>query len=406
MASFATPQRLARKAADFIAAPLVAAERVLAAGIPTVQPSRSEPLARGKHDVAAPRPLAPIPLFRPDARPALQRAPHPKQSPAPTMLASSEGVQHADTQEAAPEAVHGVVQARIAVKKAGPLTARERLNAGGTPPIQRKSITGLPDARKAGVAALSGVMLDTVRVRGNAPKAKPILQTKTGAMLGGAVIQRAYVGADAKEDVALFPKDPVADEAVDLSTSASAARAAALGITSINLKHYLNRHTFKYQPLTSASTYPPQTGMFPIGTDKDAVKSMVIEAIGKVPAGKTVTADIESVSVDLANGLKVNLGALAGNKLQAFFPQSGTGFHSYTNVELQAIKAEKDALEAPAKALAAKALKDKKDKQAAEKAEKAAKNKAFLAAKAAKAATPPPATTPVVASSTPTPVKT
>ena len=378
------------------------------------------------------------------------------------MPSTAEEGRHADAREAVPAALQDTAQPRISVKQTRFPTVGRMLNAGSALPVQRKNVTGLPDALKAGVEGLSGIMLDDVRVRYNSPKAAEIgalayaqgteihvgpgqdqhlpheawhvVQQKQGrvqptvhvrgaavnddaglekeakvmgakaiqmkAMPGGAVIQRAYVGADAKEDVALFPKEQVADEAIDLSTSASSARAAALGITGVNLKHYLNRHTFKYQPLSSASTYPPQTGMFPIGTDKDAVKSMVVEAIGLVPAGKTVTADIESISVDLANGLKVNLGALAGNKLQAFFPQSGTGFHSYTNVELQAIKAEKDALEAPAKALAAKALKDKKDKQDAEKAEKAAKNKAFLAAKAAKAATP------VVTPSTTTPVTT
>ncbi|MHB8645238.1 MAG: hypothetical protein ACYDAR_05565 [Thermomicrobiales bacterium] len=394
MVSFATPQRPARKPADLIAAPLAAEKTAHAAAIPA-----AEPLARGQNDVTAPRPLIAIPVFRPDTRAMTPPTPHPKQSSAPAMPPTADGARQADAREATPETVREMAQARIAVKQAGSPTAGAPPHAGGALPIQRKTFIGLPDALKAGI-----------QVRPGQGRVKPTLQMKgqpinnnaglekaadvMGAMPGGAVIQRAYVGADAKADVALFPKEQVADEAVDLSASASAAKAATLGITSVNLKHYLNRHTFQYQPLSSASTYPPQTGMFPIGTDKDAVKSMVIEAIGLVPAGKTVSADIESITVDLANGLKVNLGALAGNKLQAFFPQGGTGFHSYTNVELQAIKTEKDALEAPAKALAAKALKDKQDAKAAA---MKAKNDAFAAYKAAQAtktATPP--TTPVV----------
>ncbi len=381
MSSFATPQRPARKPSHPTAAP-VAVEKAsqTATTLPDAAPLVAERPAR------CPIPIVPIPLFRPDLPASSSPTPHTKQSPAPAMrVPASEEASSAEAREArgaareaSPEAVTSVAQARISVKSSASGAAGTAPNTGGVLPIQRKTTTGLPDALKTGNAALSAIMLDDVRVRDNSPK-----QAK--AMPGGAVIQRAYVGADATTDVALFPKEQVADEAIDLSASAASAKAATLGITGVNLKHYLNRHTFRYQPLTSASTYPPQTGMFPIGTDKDAVKSMVVEAIGKVPDGKTISADIESISVDLANGLKVNLGALAGNKLQAFFPQSGTGFHEYSNVELQAIKVEKDALEAPAKALVAKAQKDKKDKQDAEKAEKAAKNKAFLAAKAAKA---------------------
>ncbi len=469
MASFATPQRRPLTPTPLRAAPVaVEKEYPVAAMLPD----------RAPHELADRRPLIPASISRPALRTPASLIPHRKHTPDSMIqpitasVADMPGIaeqEASDTaREVAPEIVGGVVQARMSVKRVGFGAAGMGGGAGGALPIQRKNVTGLPDALKAGVEALSGVALDEVRVHYNSAKpaavaahayaqgteihvgpgqekhlpheawhvvqqqqgrVKPTVQvsgvavnddawlereadqmgTRSLAMPRQAgeppvaangihagastvlapVMQGAFIGGSAAADAALFEKQPVADEAIDLAASKSAAKAATLGITATNLKHYLNRHTFKYQPLSSSSTYPPQTGMFPIGTDKDDVKNMVVEAIGLVPDSTPVTSDIESVLVDLSNGLRVNLGALAGGKLQAFFPQGGTGFHSYTNVELQAIKKEKDDLEAPIKAAAEKLAKEKKDKKEAEKAEKLAKNKAFLAAKAAKAASPP-----------------
>ena len=204
------------------------------------------------------------------------------------------------------------------------------------PTLQAK---GLPVNDDAGLEAEADTM--GARAAGSVTPGGAIFRHARAT--GEAVIQRAYVNGSAAADFALFERLPAPDEAIDLTAPTVAPKATALGITSTNLKHYLQRHTFKYQPLNGASTDADLTGMFPSGTDKDGVKDMVLEAITKVPDGTVIEKKPVSVGVDLASGLRVNLGALDAGKLRAFFPLSGTGVHSYTRAELQAIKAEKNA---------------------------------------------------------------
>ncbi len=153
-----------------------------------------------------------------------------------------------------------------------------------------------------------------------------------------AVIHRAYKNGSADKDAPLFEKAALVDKPI------GAANASKLGITQGNMEHYLERHTFKYQKL-NAKTVSPGAGMFPVGTTADDVKKWLDEAIDKLPDGTTIGDKPVSTAVDLANGLRVNLGALKGGKLQAFFPIAGgsnAGFHEYTSDELKAIRTAKN----------------------------------------------------------------
>ncbi len=133
MTSFAASQRRPHKPFD----PPVA-EKISTPGSASLDVG-----APASHDLAvAQHPFAPIPLFHPDAPAEASNA----------------------------EAVTGVVQARISVKQAGTGMAGVAPNVFGRPPVQRKNTTGLPDALKEGVEALSGVPLDDVRVHYNSTK--------------------------------------------------------------------------------------------------------------------------------------------------------------------------------------------------------------------------------------------
>lgn len=134
MASFATPQRRPHKSSHLVATP-VADEKRFSTTLPNAALPGTERLARAS--------VIPIPLF-----PA--EAPHT---------------------EAASVAVRGVGQARMSVKQVGASRAGIAPNVFALPPVQRKNTTGLPDALKAGVETLSGIMLDDVRVHYNSPKA-------------------------------------------------------------------------------------------------------------------------------------------------------------------------------------------------------------------------------------------
>jgi hypothetical protein len=122
MASFATPQRRPPKSARLIAAPVTAEK---ASHVVAALPDRAPPT----HDRADHRPLIPIPVF----------------------------------EAGAPDAAGAALQLKQSSAAAMP-----RVFAGT--PIQRKNVTGLPDALKAGVEALSGVALDEVRVHYNSAK--------------------------------------------------------------------------------------------------------------------------------------------------------------------------------------------------------------------------------------------
>ena len=173
MASFATPQRPARQPASPLATPVIE-KASPAAALPAAQLSRTAPPARLPHGMVDSRPLVPIPLFRPDAPATPAPLPLLKQSPLPVMPPTSEEEWHADAREAVPAALPDMAQPRIAVKQARFPSVGQMLNAGGALPVQRKNVTGLPDALKAGIEGLSGIMLDDVRVRYNSPKAAEI----------------------------------------------------------------------------------------------------------------------------------------------------------------------------------------------------------------------------------------
>ena len=154
------------------------------------------------------------------------------------------------------------------------------------------------------------------------------------------VIRRAFVNGSAEKDVPLFKKeDP---KSGDDSLTPIAAKAGKLGVTALNMAHYLERHTFKYQRL-SGKTTKQRAGMFPTGTTAAQVKSMLVEAVNSLPDDASIGEAVTSKTVDLKNGLKVNLGALKGGKLSAFFPIGGTGYHYYDNGELNAIRLAKNA---------------------------------------------------------------
>ncbi len=146
MSSFATPQHRPRKSSALVATPVAdeKASRSVAA-LPNSESFIAERSAPGSHELAAPRALAPIPLFRPD-------------TPA------------AEAPEVASEAVTGVAQARMSVKQAGAGAAGTAQRAFAPIAAQRKNATGLPDALKDGVEALSGIALDDVRVHYNSAK--------------------------------------------------------------------------------------------------------------------------------------------------------------------------------------------------------------------------------------------
>ncbi len=166
------------------------------------------------------------------------------------------------------------------------------------------------------------------------------------------IIRREFIHGSAEEDAELFDKEPPVDKAL---TGNVARRAAELGITEGNMGHYLERHTFKYQKL-NAKTVSPGAGFFPYHTDGhrttvDDVEAMLEEALTKLPDGTAIGQSPVSVSVDLSNGLRVNVGALKNGKLAAFFPVPGgshPGFHAYTSDELKQIRAAKNTATAAA----------------------------------------------------------
>jgi hypothetical protein len=180
---------------------------------------------------------------------------------------------------------------------------------------------------------------------------------------GGArrsIVHRAFKKS-AADDAKLFELTPPVNGEIPLGPKSSAAK---FGITQTNMAHYLERHTYKYQRL-NGKTVSPAAGMFPEGTTVNEVKAMLTEALDKLPADAKIGTTPVSTSVDLANGLRVNLGALSGGKLQAFFPVPGgtnTGYHKYEAADLKAIRdikrppaPAKQAAPAPAKKGAAPA---------------------------------------------------
>lgn len=156
------------------------------------------------------------------------------------------------------------------------------------------------------------------------------------------MIRRDFVKGSADKDAALFEKVSPPNDSI---TVGPGSRAEKFGIQESNMAHYLERHTFKYQRL-NAKTIKPAAGMFPHGTTVDDVKKWLEEALVKLPDATTIGTSPVSVPVDLDNGLRVNLGALKGKKLSAFFPIDGgtlDGYHYYSADELKAIRDAKNA---------------------------------------------------------------
>ncbi len=172
------------------------------------------------------------------------------------------------------------------------------------------------------------------------PAGAPVdrIRPATAAAAQRQMIRRAYVNGTAAKDAPLFEKVSPVDAAIPLGDGSTA---NGLGITQINMKHYLERHTYKYQRLNS-KTISPAAGMFPQGTTVDNVKALLVKALAKVPSGTAIGESAVSTTVEV-DGLKLNLGALKGGKLSAFFPIDGTGYHKYSADELKAIRGEKNA---------------------------------------------------------------
>lgn len=155
-------------------------------------------------------------------------------------------------------------------------------------------------------------------------------------------VRRDYIHGSAAEDAELFDKEPPPNDSINV---APGSRAAHFGIEQSNMAHYLERHTFKYQRL-NAKTIKPAAGMFPYKTTVADVKKWLEEALTKLPDGAAIGQSPVSQSVVLDNGLKVNVGALKGKKLSAFFPIDGgthPGYHHYSADELKAIRDAKNA---------------------------------------------------------------
>jgi hypothetical protein len=196
----------------------------------------------------------------------------------------------------------------------------------------------------ARLVATPGHLTDLQRTVGNratgrflagkslAPSARRV--APAGAVALRSVIHRAYVNGTAEKDAPLFEQSsPIPDEPVAPLPKAATDK----GITETNLGHYLERHTYKYQKL-NAKTVSPAATLFPHGTTSENVKAYLLEALGKVKDTDTIGTTPVSLLVDIAAGIKVNLGALKGGKLAAFFPISGTGVVDYTPDELKAIR--------------------------------------------------------------------
>jgi len=208
-----------------------------------------------------------------------------------------------------------------------------------------------PGARRspaiARLVATPGHLTDLQRTVGNratgrflagkslAPGVRRVSASSAAGMVSRlSVIQRAYVNGTAEKDAPLFEQSsPIPDEQVAPLPKAATDK----GITETNLGHYLERHTYKYQKL-NAKTVSPAATLFPHGTTSENVKAYLLEALGKVKDTDTIGTTPVSLLVDIAAGIKVNLGALKGGKLAAFFPISGTGVVDYTPDELKAIR--------------------------------------------------------------------
>jgi hypothetical protein len=225
-------------------------------------------------------------------------------------------------------------------------TVRRRLAVGAVDDPAEHEADRLADAA---LAVLRSTELGSTRVRRSTASSRspdPVAHRRVRPAApvhrshDPAVIRRAYVNGTAEKDLPLFKlQDP---KSGDNSLGTAAAKAAKLGITAFNMPHYLERHTFGYQRL-SGKTTKQRAGMFPTGTSADDVKKMLLEAVGKLPDDAAVGEAVTSETVDLANGLKVNLGALKGGKLSAFFPIGGTGYHYYDDGELNEIRKAKNA---------------------------------------------------------------
>jgi uncharacterized protein DUF4157 len=132
--------------------------------------------------------------FTPASRPATPADTAPKRADAPAPIAQTAAVAPPDAARLEPIPILPPATAPAEAEPEGPVsrnahTSPQRRTAHapvqtmkaaggawppvgpfGSAPVQRKNVTGLPDALKHGVEALSGLPLDDVRVRFNAPE--------------------------------------------------------------------------------------------------------------------------------------------------------------------------------------------------------------------------------------------
>jgi len=135
---------------------------------------------------------------------------------------------------------------------------------------------------------------------------------------------------DAASDAALFSrKDPksVANPAIPKA-------ATNLGVTELNMKHYLERHSYGYQRLSS-KTIGNDATMFPQSMGGAEISAALVGCLSQFEAGDDITKGVEK---DFG-GIKYRMTSRGSGKLNGFFPISG---HVYTASELDQMRGEKN----------------------------------------------------------------
>jgi hypothetical protein len=152
------------------------------------------------------------------------------------------------------------------------------------------------------------------------------------------VIQRRYAKGTAAADAALFDMEHGADTQPDLTAHNAkvAGKSAKLRISSVNMHHFLERHTYKHQQLSEKFRKFDAT-LWPVGTTVDHVLDGLNQALekhgdrtGNAPADYTVTMN--------GKACVVKVGQVTAGVLEQFFPVSGDGTNTYTKGELAAIE--------------------------------------------------------------------
>lgn len=157
----------------------------------------------------------------------------------------------------------------------------------------------------------------------------------------GTHVQRAFV-TDVATDAKLFDKDAGSNTQPDLSEH-TAVKKAGLAITSVNMQHFLERHTYKHQQL-SAKYRKYDTVLWPVGTTVTDVLDG-LKTVLKLMEGRTNKNKMVNITQTITMGGKscnIQIGMITGGVLEQFFPVSGAGTQAYTIAELGQIEAEKN----------------------------------------------------------------